>query len=500
MSGENWEKAKRIFADALKIAPAERVRFLDENCDDADTRREVESLLASFDDAGSFMEKPAAEEVTGVLEIGGKKLEKGACFAHYEIIRQIGAGGMGEVYLAKDKKLDRRVAVKILNEKFSRDESNLNRFIREAKAASALNHPNILVIHEIGESEDANYTVSEFIEGETLRERFNQPPMKLSEVLDIAVQIANALVAAHAAHIVHRDIKPENIMRRVKDEEYILIDFGAVKEVATTILDSGGTPTSSIVIGSPGFMPNEQAAGKPVFASDLYALALTAVYLLTTKRPQAMNDLTTGDIAWRKFAPNVSADLAAVLDKAIEERARDRFLTSREMLTALQPTPKHSQPISAAINQQPQAIVVNRAETVVLERANTNQAVSPHTIKNSIGMEFVKIPAGSFMMGSPESEKGSYDDERPQRRVTISRDFYMSRTLVTQEQWRAVMGNNPSRFKNCAKCPVEQVSWEDAQEFIKKLNARNEGVYRLPTEAEWEYAPALERREHMREI
>lgn len=113
---------------------------------------------------------------------------------------------------------------------------------------------------------------------------------------------------------------------------------------------------------------------------------------------------------------------------------------------------------------------------------------SPKTFTNSIGMEFVKIPAGSFMMGAPESEQGSNDDERPQHKVTISRDFYVGKTEVTQEQWQAVMGYNPSFFKNCPKCPVETVLWEEAQEFIKKLNAKNEGVYRLPTEAEWEYA------------
>ena len=426
----------------------------------------------------------------------------------YRILRTLGSGGFGETFLAEDTKTPskRRCVIKKLKPKTDDAETwqiIKDRFEREAAILEMLGQESAQIpsLYAYFDENHEFYLVQDWIEGENLCEivkakgRFDEKAVR-----EFLLGVLPVLEFVHSQGIIHRDIKPENIMRRVKDEEYILIDFGAVKEVATTILDSGGTPTSSIVIGSPGFMPNEQAAGKPVFASDLYALALTAVYLLTTKRPQAMNDLTTGDIAWRKFAPNVSADLAAVLDKAIEERARDRFLTSREMLTALQPTPKHSQPISAAINQQPQAIVVNRAETVVLERANTNQAVSPHTIKNSIGMEFVKIPAGSFMMGSPESEKGSYDDERPQRRVTISRDFYMSRTLVTQEQWRAVMGNNPSRFKNCAKCPVEQVSWEDAQEFIKKLNARNEGVYRLPTEAEWEYAPALERREHMREI
>ena len=138
MANDDWNKAKQIFADAIKIAPAKRSAFLDEVCrDDAETRREVESLLTSLDDAGSFMERPAAHEVTGFIR-QNSSLEAGTIFGHYEIIKQIGAGGMGEVYLAKDTKLDRQVAVKILNEKFAAHESNLNRFIQEAKAASAL--------------------------------------------------------------------------------------------------------------------------------------------------------------------------------------------------------------------------------------------------------------------------------------------------------------------------------------------------------------------------
>jgi serine/threonine protein kinase len=151
------------------------------------------------------MEQPAAREVASLI-IDPETLEAGRCFGHYEIIKQIGAGGMGEVYLAKDKKLDRQVAVKILNEKFSRHESNLQRFVQEAHAASALNHPNILVIHEIGETENTNFIVSEFIEGKTLREFINPERRQsgnrrshqyddvptLPEILDISIQIRTA--------------------------------------------------------------------------------------------------------------------------------------------------------------------------------------------------------------------------------------------------------------------------------------------------------------------
>ncbi len=176
------------------------------------------------------METPLVSEVAMVVKAETKRIEKGKCFGHYEIVKMIGVGGMGEVYLAQDKKLNRPVAIKILNDKFAKHESNLQRFTQEAKAASALNHPNILVIYEIGEAEETSYIVSEFIEGKTLRDHFKVSPMKLSEVLDISIQIANALTAAHTAHIVHRDLKPENIM--IRPDGYVkILDFGLAKLV-----------------------------------------------------------------------------------------------------------------------------------------------------------------------------------------------------------------------------------------------------------------------------
>ena len=199
MADEKWQKVRGIFDSALRQKPDERRRFVNEVCgDDKTLIAEVESLLSSLDSADSFMETPAVAEVADVIEAEQKKLEPGKCFGHYEIIEQIGAGGMGEVYLAKDKKLDRKVAVKILNESFRQHESNLRRFIREAKSASALNHPNILVIHEIGETDEARYIVSEFVEGMTLREIFKEKPLTLSEILDISIQIADALCTAHS--------------------------------------------------------------------------------------------------------------------------------------------------------------------------------------------------------------------------------------------------------------------------------------------------------------
>src|SRR5687768_15775972 len=171
---DEWRQVKEIFNAALQHKPEERSEFLNEACsDDEDLRREVESLLSAYNE-DSFLERPAVCQVVDVVLEENAQLSKGERLDHYEIISKVGAGGMGEVYLADDKKLDRRVAIKILNEKFSQSESNLRRFIREAKAASSLNHPNILVIYEIGEKDETHYIVSEYVEGKTLKEILKQ--------------------------------------------------------------------------------------------------------------------------------------------------------------------------------------------------------------------------------------------------------------------------------------------------------------------------------------
>ena len=231
MTNEQWQKVGEIFNAAWRQPLELRQNYLNQVCGKNKTLlAEVESLLASHDSSDSFLETPAIARVTEMLENNGQKLKKGKCFGNYEIIKQIGTGGMGEVYLAQDNKLDRKVAVKILNENFSKHESNLGRFIQEAKAASALNHPNILVIHEIGETDKTHYLVSEYIKGKTLREVLKDKNLKLSEILDIAIQIANALTAAHEARLAHRDIKPENIMIR-PDGLVKVLDFGLAKLV-----------------------------------------------------------------------------------------------------------------------------------------------------------------------------------------------------------------------------------------------------------------------------
>src|SRR5256884_3998183 len=192
----------------------------------------------------------------------------GTKLGRYEIRAKIGAGGMGEVYLAQDTKLDRRVALKILPAEVAAHPDRMRRFVQEAKAASALNHPNILTIHEIDESDTGHFIATEFIDGETLRERMRKGPLNVSEALDIATQIASALAAAHAAGIVHRDIKPENVMLR-SDGIVKVLDFGLAKltERKTEAVDTEAETKAQVktelgmVMGTVGYMSPEQTRG-----------------------------------------------------------------------------------------------------------------------------------------------------------------------------------------------------------------------------------------------
>src|ERR1044071_4159864 len=214
MTPERYQLIDQIFQAALAQEPAKRAAFLDQACSSDETlRREVESLITSDEGGLSFIDKPAFDMAARILAKDEPALAAGEHLDRYEILSLLDSGGMGEVYLAHDEKLDRKIALKLLLADFTTDQNRLRRFQQEARAASALNHPNIITIHELGEVDGQQFIATEFIDGETLRDRLKRP-LTLSETLDIGIQIAGALAAAHKAGIVHRDIKPENIMLR----------------------------------------------------------------------------------------------------------------------------------------------------------------------------------------------------------------------------------------------------------------------------------------------
>ncbi len=356
MAEENWQKVREIFDDALRQAPEERPKYLNEVCgEDKALLAEINSLFSSLDGAENFMEEAAVAHLADVIADEGENLEAGKCFGHYEIVRQIGAGGMGAVYLAHDKILDRRVAIKVLKEQFGKKESNLKRFTQEAKAASALNHPNILIIHEIGESEEINYIVSEYIEGETLREHFRKSPVKLSEILDIAIQIANALTIAHAAHIVHRDIKPENII--VRPDGYLkILDFGLAKLVEQKPIGfedqstEQNETTKGLILGTVNYMSPEQAKGERVDErTDIFSLGALVYEMITGKTPfgsDSMSETFANLIKIEpqpisRFSAGVPNELQRIVSQALIKNKAERYQTMKKLLADLKDLREH---------------------------------------------------------------------------------------------------------------------------------------------------------------
>lgn len=262
----------------------------------------------------------------------------------YQLIRELNSGGFGETFLAEDTHMPsgRKCVIKQL--KPIQNEPQVyqlvqDRFKREAAILEDLGNGNSQIpsLYAYFESAGQFYLVQEWIQGETLAGKVQQQGL-LSEsyVKQILIDILPVLDYVHSKKIIHRDIKPDNIILRQQDGKPILIDFGAVKETMGTVVNSTGSTSRSIVIGTPGFMPSEQSAGRPVYATDLYSLGLTAIYLLTGKLPQELEtDYHTGELLWRDRALNVSPTLAVILDKTIQSHPRDRFSSATEMLQAL---------------------------------------------------------------------------------------------------------------------------------------------------------------------
>lgn len=275
----------------------------------------------------------------------------------YRVIRVLASGGFGETWLAEDSFLPSKRLCVIKQLKRTTDNPQIHqlvheRFQREAAILEELGHASSQIpeLYAYFEETGRFYLVQEWIEGQTLVEKLRVQGI-LSEVAvrQLLEGILPVLSYIHDRGIIHRDLKPDNIILRQPDEQPVLIDFGAVKETVGTVLNSQGQTVSSIVIGTPGYMPSEQAAGRPIFSSDLFSLGLTAIYLLTGKHPQTLAiDPRTGEFIWRPEAPAVSDALAGIIDRAIQYHPRDRFSTAQEMLSVLKLT---SQPIHSSMPQ-----------------------------------------------------------------------------------------------------------------------------------------------------
>src|SRR5262245_33159936 len=334
MTPERWKKLDALFHEALGLHGEARATHLAKVCgDDEQLREEAERLIAAHERAGSFIDSPIFAGTEGLTNDEDNESQVGRRIGPYQVVSLIGQGGMGKVYLAEDIRLERKVAIKVLPAAVTQDPDRLLRFEREAKATSALNHPNILTIHEIGEVDGAHYIVSEFVEGETLRERMRRGALSLTAALDVARQVAGALAAAHAAGIVHRDIKPENVMAR-PDGLVKVLDFGLAKlaELSTAPPKAGAAsqmPAASqlstepgLVMGTAQYMSPEQARGQKVdHRADIFSLGVMLYEMLAGRRP--FEGATTIDV------------MAAILTKEPEPLDEHRSEAAPELARAV---------------------------------------------------------------------------------------------------------------------------------------------------------------------
>src|SRR5262245_44166105 len=362
MDAKRWGQIKEIYDRALDLCGDERESFLAEACGgDDDLRREVESLLAAHDDAGTFLQAPAIEVVA--REIVADEFTSTAAaklpatpqliereLANYKIISLLGRGGMGEVYLAEDKRLHRKVALKLLPAQFMNDAERVRRFEREAAAASAINHPNIVTIHEIGQIEQTHFLVTEFVAGETLRHRLTRGRMEAPAALEVGVQVAAALDAAHEAGIVHRDIKPENVMVR-PDGLVKVLDFGLAKlterATAASEVDSQAetmgqlSTESGAVMGTVSYMSPEQARGEKVDArTDIFSLGVMLYEMVTGRAPftGATSSEVIAAILRDEPAPltdDAPQEMARIIGQALRKVRAERYQSVKDLLIDL---------------------------------------------------------------------------------------------------------------------------------------------------------------------
>ncbi len=353
LTPERWLRARDVLHEAMQMGEQERSAFLDSQCtSDPSLRAELKELLAAEGEVGSsFLEKPAMVHASAHTDTSanGAVLPPGTKLGPYVVQSLIGAGGMGEVYRSRDAELRRDVAIKVLPASLSRDPDRLRRFQLEAQAAAALNHPNILSIFHIGQQDGSPYIVTELLEGETVRERLRHGALKLREAIDIAVQVAKGLAAAHERGIAHRDLKPENLFL-TKDGQVKILDFGLAKLMQNPSGPDGATISlqdqtdAGRILGTVGYMSPEQVRGQPADGrSDIFALGCVLYEMLTGKRafrkptsaetmsailneePQAASEIT------RTIPPA----LQRVVHRCLEKSRERRFQSASDLAFAL---------------------------------------------------------------------------------------------------------------------------------------------------------------------
>ena len=433
----------------------------------------------------------------GTLLQGGK----------YRIDRYLASGGFGNTYVVTNLYFEETCAMKeffmkdlnlrdnntvtvSMPDKRSLFEAHREKFIKEARRLRKLHNKHIIQVHDLFEENGTAYYIMDFINGESLKTRMNRlgRPMTEEEVLPILHQAIDALDAVHQEQIWHLDIKPDNIMIDAKGKLY-LIDFGASKQLHT--VDGNTIDTSLSMALTLGYAPLEQMEQNLRLCgpwTDLYALGATLYKLLTNYSIPSPTELLYG--TQLTFPPTVSQQMQELINWMMKPIYGQRPQSAAEVRSFLGYDKNRGE---ATIAVEPDN---HPAEETIIEEQVINPAEEEKPIDlpndgivtvGDVSFKMIRVEGGTFMMGAtPEQGSDADEDEKPAHQVTLS-TFYIGETVVTQELWQTVMGSNPSYFKGAAR-PVERVSWEDCQDFVHKLNTLIGMKFRLPTEAEWEYA------------
>ena len=340
MTQAHWQEVKKVLAAALERAPAERHAYLDQACAEPGLRHEVESLIAAHEQAqSSFLAQPALQP---------KELAIGSRLGRYEILARIGAGGMGDVYQARDTKLGRSVAIKVLPAAFLEEPGRLARFRREAKMLASLNHPNIVTLHSFEEVDAVHFLTMELVEGQPLSRLIPKGGLPVDQILDFVTAISEALAAAHDKGIIHRDLKPANVM--VTNEGRVkVLDFGVAKEIPAvnsenTLLSSAVFTEAGAVLGTPPYCSPEQIAGRAIDQrTDIFSVGTMLYEMAAGQRPFQGNSAAELASAILRDTPRPLGELRAgvpdglcgVIQRCLEKNAADRFQSARDLLGGL---------------------------------------------------------------------------------------------------------------------------------------------------------------------
>ena len=409
MNSDRWNRIEVLYTAALQLDAGDREAILEQQCQgDESLKREVLSLLDSADRQDSFMEEP---DVTLALEIlrSDSMALVGETVSRYQIVDVLGHGGMGDVYLAHDPTLNRKVALKLLPATITDNRLRVLRFQQEARAASAISHPNVAHIYEIGEANGRHYITMEYVKGVTLRELLNTAALDETKVVEIAKQVCNALAAAHKAGVVHRDIKPENIIV-TGDGHLKVLDFGLAKLIEDVRDESEFHGTSSLhtqpelLMGTWQYMSPEQIRRQPVDRrTDLWSLGVVLFELLLHRRPFPGKTTSEVIVAILEHEPDtaigesLSAEMRSVLLKSLRKEPNDRYQSAEGLLYDLQQLDPGAR--SSVTTEMPRPITIaERIDTVLNQTQERPAPVTPKGTfrKLSVIVPLVLIVAAGF--------------------------------------------------------------------------------------------------------